>query len=112
MKTMVTVTGYKTKEAKDGRTFTLLEMTGGLEMVQSQTTQRFYATVRKCSVSTTFDAMVAESLVGTQLPGRIVRIECDPYEYTVENTGEVITLAHRWGYIPEGAVSPMEEALT
>ena len=111
MVTMVTVTGYKTKQAKDGREFTLLEMTGGLEMVQSQETGRFYATVRKCSVSSTFDEAVAKSLVGTQLPGKIVRVECDPYEYTIESTGEVITLAHRWGYVPEGAITPMAEVL-
>ena len=108
---MVTVTGYKTKQAKDGRDFTLLEMQGGLEMVQSNQTGKFYATVRKCTVSTTFDELVATSLIGTQLPGKIVRVECDPFEYTIEATGEIITLAHRWGYVPEGAVAPMEEAL-
>jgi hypothetical protein len=108
---MVTVTNYKTKQAKDGRDFTLLELQGGLEMVQSKETQRFYATVRKCTVTTTFDEAVAKSLIGTQMPGRIVRVECEPYEYTVENTGEVITLAHRWGYWPEGAEAPMLEAV-
>lgn len=108
---MVTVTNYKVKQAKDGRNFTLLELQGGLEMVQSAQTGRFYATVRKCTVSTTFDEMVAKSLVGTQLSGKIVRVECAPYEYTVESSGEIITLAHRWGYWPEGATAPMEEAL-
>lgn len=108
---MVTVSDYKVKQAKDGRDFTLLELQGGLEMVQSSQTGRFYATVRKCTVSTTFDEMVAKTLVGTQLSGKIVRVECDPYEYTIESSGEVITLAHRWGYWPEGANAPMEEAL-
>lgn len=78
-------------------------------MVQSQQNGRFYATVRKCTVSTTFDDKVAKSLIGTQLLGRIVRVECEPYEYTLESTGEVISLAHRWGYWPEGADAPMLE---
>src|SRR4051794_27523187 len=112
MKTMVTVTGYKTKETKDGRTFTVLQLTGGLEMIQSQQTGAFYGTVRKCTVSTTFNEEVAKSLVGTQIPGKIARVECSPYEFTIENTGEVITLAHRWSYWPEGATAPMEEALS
>jgi hypothetical protein len=108
---MVTVTGFKTMKAKDGRDFTLLELQGGLEMCQSKETSRFYATVRRCSVSTTFDEVVAKSLIGTQMPGKIVRVECEPYEYAVENTGEIITLAHRWGYWPEGADAPMLEAV-
>jgi hypothetical protein len=108
---MVTVTGFKTKKAKDGRNFTLLELQGGLEMAQSQANGRFYACVRKCSVSTTFDEAVAKSLIGTQMPGKIVRVECEPYELTQENTGEIITLAHRWSYWPENSDAPMLEAI-
>ncbi|RYE56995.1 MAG: hypothetical protein EOP48_06780 [Sphingobacteriales bacterium] len=108
---MVTVTNYKVKHAKDGRNFTLLELQGGLEMVQSNQTGRFYATVRKCTVSTTFDEMIAKTLIGTQMPGKITRVECDPYEYTVESTGEVIMLAHRWGFWPENSKAPMSEVI-
>ncbi len=106
---MVTVTGYKIKEAKDGREFILLEMSGGLEMVQSQNTGRFYATTRRCAVSATFSEEMAKSFIGTQMPGKIVRLQCDPYEYTVESTGELITLDFRWGYVPEGTQVPLEE---
>lgn len=106
---MVTVTGFKTKQANDGHSFTLLELQGELEMVQSQETGRFYATARKCAVSTTFDEVLAKSFVGKQMPGRIVRVQCEPYEYEVESTGEVITLSHRWGFWPEGAEAPMLE---
>lgn len=109
---MITVTDYKVKEAKDGRSFTLLELQGGLEMVQSQQNGRFYATVRKCTVSTTFDERIAKTLIGTQMPGKITRVDCEPYEYTVESTGEVISLAHRWGYWPEGADAPMTEVVS
>jgi len=109
---MVTVSDYRVKQTKDGRDFTLLELQGGLEMVQSNHNGRFYATVRKCTVSTTFDEAVAKSLLGSQLPGKIARVACDPYEYTVESTGEVITLAHRWGYWPENADVPMSEVVS
>jgi hypothetical protein len=107
---MVTVTNYKKKQAQDGKEFIVLELTGGLEMVQSQQTSRFYATIRKCTVSTTFDENIAKSLIGSQIQGKIVRIESDPYEYTIESTGEVVMLMHRWSYVPEGANVTMVHA--
>lgn len=109
---MVTVVNYLTKQAKDGREFVLLQLQGGVEMVQSQQTGKFYATVRKCTVSTTFDEATAKSLIGTQLPGKIVRIDCEPYEYVEESTGQVLSLAHRWTFWPEGADAPMPEAVS
>ncbi len=109
----VIVTDYKVKEAKDGRSFTLLELQSSeIEMVQSQQNGRFYATVRKCTVSSTFDERIAKMMVGKAMPGKIVRVECDPYEYTVESTGEVISLAHRWGFWPENADAPMPEMVS
>jgi hypothetical protein len=103
---MLTVTNYKTRISKEGKEYLSLEIQGGLQMIQSQVTGRFYATVRKSSVSTTFGEDVAKMLIGTQIPGSIVRVECDPYEYTIQNTGEVVTLTHSWTYQPEGAATP------
>ena len=34
------------------------------------------------------------------MPGDIVRIQSDPYEYTIKATGEVVTLQHTFGYQP------------
>lgn len=71
-------------------------------MVQSQNTGRFYATVRRCAISSTFDEMTAERIVGKQMPGSIERVPCEPYDFTVQETGEVVKLTYRWGYQPEG----------
>ena len=102
---MVTVTGYAVRERADGNTFITLELTGGLELVQSQSTGNFYATVRKCSIPSTFDDEdFAESLVGTKMEGEVVRVDAEPYEYTNKQTGEVITLAHTYAYRPKGSV--------
>ena len=35
----------------------------------------------------------------TTFPGSIKREECDEYEYTIVDTGEVINLKHRWIYV-------------
>ena len=87
---MVTITNIAVRQSKDGRAFTTLELSGGLEMAQSQETGKFYATVRKCSVPTTFDESVAKTLIGSSLEGNIVRTEALPYDYTNPDTGEVM----------------------
>ncbi len=77
---MVTVTGYnlRTKEGSD-KSFITLQIEGSLEMVQSQQTGRFYATTRRCSISSTFDEATAKRMVSAQILGNIVRVECEQY---------------------------------
>ena len=103
---MVTVINFKERNKEDGTSFFVLEIQGGLEMVQSKATGQFYATAKKAYLPSTFDAMTCQALVGTQMPGSIEREECEPYEYTVQSTGEIITLSHRYCYVPEEAVKP------
>ena len=109
---MVTIQGFTKRQANDGREFISLELTGSLELVQSQNTGKFYATVRKCSIPATFDEKIAESLVGTKLEGEVVRVETDAYEYTIKDTGEVITLQYMYGYqpTPSGDVVVMDKS--
>lgn len=98
---MVTVKDYKVRETKEGKTFISLELMGDMEMVQSSQTGRFYATARRCFISSTFDEATAKRLLGTQMPGRIAKVESEPYDYTIPETGEVIQLAHRYDYVPQ-----------
>lgn len=98
---MVRVNAYHLRQNKEGKQFVALELQGDLEMIQGSESGRFYATAKKCSVSSTFTEEVAKSLIGKQLPGRIERVETVPYDYTVKETGEVITLTHTYVYNPE-----------
>jgi hypothetical protein len=98
---MVTVTSCLERQRKDGSTFITLELTGGVELVQSQTNGRYYATVRKCSVPSTFDSKVAEAMVGQKIDGDIVKVIVEPYEFTNPRTGEVMKLQHSWAYRPK-----------
>ena len=100
---MITITNYNIRSRKDGTPFVTLEVTGGLEFIQSSTTGKFYATVRKCSIPCTFDELVAKSLIGSTMPGQIVRVEAEAYEYTNPRTGEVMILQHTYAYQPEGS---------
>lgn len=100
---MVTVNSFATKQKRDGSSFVLLELIGGLEIVQSTNTGAYYGTVRKCNLPTTFTEEVAKTFVGSSLPGNIERVECDPYSFTNPRTGEVMMLAHTYAYRNEGS---------
>jgi len=101
---MVQVTNFHEVETKEGKTFISLELTGGLELMQSQTSGKFYATVRKCRIPSTFDANIAKMMIGTQMDGDVVRVETDPYEYVNKRTGEVLLLQHSYAYRPKGSM--------
>lgn len=105
---MVTITNYHLRQRKDGKQFIALEIQGDLEMVQSMETGKFYATARRCSITSTFDESTAKNLIGKNISGKIIRVTCDSYEYTIPETGEVINLSHSYEYQPE---NPLEEAM-
>jgi hypothetical protein len=106
---MVTVTDFATRTAKDGREFNVLILQGGLNMVQSKISGNFYATLKKCSIPSTFDAEIAKSMIGEKVTGSVQKKTCEPYSFVVKDTGEVMQLDYRWVYLPEGA--SMEEAI-
>lgn len=102
IKKMVTVVDFKERVNRDGEPFYALILQGGIELVKSQETGNFYATAKRASISSTFDELTCKGLIGQQIPGSIQRVAVDPYEFTVKETGEVITLSHRWVYLKEG----------
>jgi hypothetical protein len=102
---MVTIINYAQRQSKEGKSFVSLQLQGDVELVQSLETGRFYATVRRCSITSTFDEETAKSLIGMKLPGNIQRSKCDAYDFTVPETGEIITLAHTYEYVPEQEVT-------
>jgi hypothetical protein len=104
----LTVTGYQKRVSKEGKEFLTIEIQGGVEFLQSSQTGRFYATVRKSSMTATFSEDVAASLIGSQIPGKIIRAEVEPYNYTVPETGEVLLLSHRWLYAPDHGIPQLQ----
>ena len=97
---MVTVTHALERVKKDGTTFPVLEISGGVELVMSQTTQRYYATLRKCTIPFTGTMDVAKMLIGQKIEGEIVRTIVAPYQFTNPRSGEVITLQHSYAFRP------------
>lgn len=97
---MVRIINYKKRQAED-KEFFVLEVSGGIEMVLSKATNQFYATAKKATLTSTFDEETCKALIGSEFPGSVVKQICEPYEYIVKETGEVITLNHRYVYTPE-----------
>ena len=95
---MVRIVGFKSYENSEGEEFFGLVLQGGVELVKSEDTGRYYATAKQSTISSTFTEEVCKSVIGQDLPGRIVKTPCEPFEYTIQKTGEVVTLEHRWEY--------------
>jgi hypothetical protein len=106
---MVRIIDYKKRQAEEGREFFVLEISGGIEMVKSQTSNQFYATAKKAFISSTFDEQTCKALIGTEMSGSVVKQDCEPYEYVVKDTGEVITLNHRYVYELEVPITAQQD---
>ena len=109
LKTMITIVGFEKRKNKEDEEFNVLILQGGIETVISKQTGKPYITARKTSIPCTFGDEFAKNLIGNEMPGSIERIECDPYEYMVPETGEVINLTHTYQYSAEPAT--MEETV-
>jgi hypothetical protein len=98
---MVRIIGYKKRTSEQGKEFFVLELQGGISMVKSVETGKLYATANRATISSTFDEATCHALLGSELEGRIERVPSTSYEYTVRETGEVITLSHRFEYVED-----------
>src|SRR5690348_10883633 len=105
---MVKITDYKLRESHEGKPFFALTLQSGVEIVKS-VTGKMYATVRRVSMPTTFDELTCQSILGTEINGSIVKVECEPYDYTLPGSNEVVTLQHRFEYMEEDIHIPQTE---
>lgn len=99
---MVKVIGYQKKETEEGREFFTLTIQGGVEVVTSGN-GNLYMTARRTNIPSTFDEEGCKMIVGQEIPGEVIKVDCEPYEYTNKSTGEMITLSHRYEYREEEA---------
>ena len=96
----VKIVDYKARISNEGKPFFALVLQSGIEIVKSASGNS-YASAKTCSLPSTFTEEVCKELIGSELPGRIERVETDPYEFTVPDTGEVILLTHRYEYVEQ-----------
>lgn len=108
---MVTIVNYKSFKNENEEEFFSLVVQGGLEAIKSKETAQVYFTARTAQVTSTFDENTCKSLIGSQIPGKIEKVEVEPYEYLNSQTGELITYTKRNVFIPQGQEEEDEEIL-
>jgi len=107
---MVQIVDYAQRTNADQENFfALILQSSEIHVVKSKESGRNYITAPKASIPSTFSEHVCQSLIGKQLPGSIRKVEVEEYQFTIEDTGEVITLDYRWEYVfPEEETRPAE----
>jgi len=98
---MVTISNYRVNVNSEGKSFCSLILQGDVELVKSKTTNRFYATARKTSITSTFDENTCRQLIGKTIKGSIVKVDCDDYDYIIPESGEVIRLNYNYSYVAD-----------
>lgn len=103
---MLTITDYASRIPKEGNPYFALELTSNDPEVVLSQSGKYYITVRKCYMSSTFPESICQAMIGKQFPGSVSKVECEPYEFTIPETGEVITRQHRYEYVPVEQSTP------
>lgn len=98
---MVKIVDFKVRKNSSDKEFCVLVVQGGVKPIVSQETGKVYLTNSRANVPTTFDEETCKELIGEKLEGSIEKVECEPYEYTIESSGEVIELSHRYEFQTE-----------
>jgi hypothetical protein len=73
---MVTIVEYKERVNLKGEPFNALVIEGEMELIKSES-GRFYATARRTSIPSSFTEETCQRLIGKQIPGAIVKVECE-----------------------------------
>lgn len=98
---MVKIIDFKSRNNDSGEEFFALIVQGGVEPVRSSKTGKIYFTARTASVPSTLGEDSCKALIGATFEGSVRKTKCDPYEYTIKETGETIILDYRYEYINE-----------
>lgn len=104
---MVKIISHEERLNSDQEKFSVLILESDIQTVASE--NGVYFTTRKTSVPCSFSAEIAKKMIGRELPGKIIRVPCESYEFSTVD-GEVIMLNHTYEYSPNEHEN-MEEAI-
>ncbi|GAC1425646.1 MAG: hypothetical protein NVS1B13_06790 [Flavisolibacter sp.] len=73
---MIRIHSISLRKNKEGKPFVTLNLQGDLVMIKSTLTGSYYASSKKCSVTSTFTEEIAAAHIGREISGKIERISC------------------------------------
>ena len=94
---MVTIVEVAERTAANGNTFCSVMVAGDVS-VHMSTEGKASLVALKASIPSNLPKDVLEGMIGNKLPGKVERVETEPYQWTNPNTGEEITLSHTYKY--------------
>ena len=102
---MLTIVGFQKRTNAEDQEFHVLVLQGGIELIKSSESGDYYASAKRATITCTFDKRMCRQLIGSKLPGKIDKVSCDPYEFAIPGTEEVVTLSHTFKYNAEPATA-------
>lgn len=97
---MVTIVEVAERTAANGNVFCSVMVAGDVSVYTSAEGKASLVAL-KASIPSNLPKDVLESMIGNKLPGKVERVETEPYQWTNPNTGEEITLSHTYKYVPD-----------
>lgn len=97
---MVKIIDYQKRKNDEEKEFFVLILQSGIEIIKSQN-GGMYATAKKATLPSTFTEETCKQLIGQELMGSIQKVECEPYEFVIPETSEIISRNHRYEYFNE-----------
>ena len=96
---MVQVLGVVERTSSKGNTFRVVIVGNDVQVVFSEEGNPRFDAV-KTGIPSNLPIEALQALIGSKLPGVIVKEECEPYTFTGSD-GEDVTLDYRWQYVAE-----------
>ena len=97
-KQTVTVLSIEERLSKEGKDFRVV-IVEGVPTVYTRSDGSSYTTKVKVGIPSNLPKTYLDTLIGKELPGKIIKEECEPYEWFNPDTWEEVTLNYKYKYV-------------
>jgi proteasome assembly chaperone (PAC2) family protein len=101
---MLKIIDAKTRvNSKTKEEYNIVVLQGNVEIQKSQSTGKFYLRSKTISIPTTLNQNEIKQLIGSSIPGEIVKVDCPEYLVPVPNSTRKLKITHSFEYSPTSA---------
>lgn len=98
---MVKIIDAQTRvNAKTKEEYSVIVLMGESQILNSKANGKPYLTAKKVTIPTTLDQAQIKDLIGTNLPGEILKVDCPEYEIKMPNSNKKVKITHTFQYSP------------